>query len=226
MQILKRRSSVLDNDIGSIGPIRRIRQKSNLLSSKNLSLPASAGPLSIHVAGTSSAGLDALAENGDNSSPGTSFTPVPSKSREMASKILQQLDKLVSPGEKSPTKFSPSMLRGQALKSLENVDSLKFLENMHDSDKLSGSHTALPDIRDSVSHKCEKVKENGSTTLVVLPDKSVPPVNGVDTDSFMKDNNEPSVEVTDSTVGKSVVQLPQQNRRAFQMSAHEVCING
>ncbi|XP_022765592.1 nuclear pore complex protein NUP1-like isoform X2 [Durio zibethinus] len=217
--VLKRRSSVLDNDIGSIGPIRRIRQKSNLLSSKNLSLPASGGPLSTHVAGTSSAGLDTLAKNGDNSTPGTSFTPVPSKSSEMASKILQQLDKLVSPGEKSPTKLSPSMLRGQALKSLENVDSTKFVENKHDSKKLSGSHAALPDIQDYMSHKRDK--ENGSTTFVSLFDKSVPAVNCVDSNSLIKDNNVASVKAADSTVIKSVVQLPQQNRQAFQMSAHE-----
>ncbi|XP_022747857.1 nuclear pore complex protein NUP1-like [Durio zibethinus] len=219
--VLKHRSSVLDNDIGSIGPIRRIRQKSNLLYSKTLSLPSSAGPLYTHVASTSSAGLDAIGENGDNSTPGTSFTPVPSKSSEMASKILQQLDKLISPEEKSPTKLSPSMLRGQALKSLENVDSSKFLEDMNENDKLSASHTALPDIRDCMSHKHDKVKENGSTTLVALPDKSDPAVNGVDTDSLMKDVNEPSVKAADSTVVKSVVQLSQQKRWAFQMSAHE-----
>ncbi|XVF82707.1 hypothetical protein PTKIN_Ptkin16aG0070700 [Pterospermum kingtungense] len=219
--VLKRRSSVLDNDIGSIGPIRRIRQKSNLLASKTLSLHASAGRLSTHAAGTSSAGLDAPAENGDNSIPGTGFTPVPSKSSEMASKILQQLDKLVSPGEKSPTKLSPSILCGQALKSLENVDSSKLVENMHDSEKSSGSHTALPDIQDFVSHKHDKVKVNGSTTLVTLSNKSVPAANGVGTDSLMKDNNEPSVKAGDSTVLKSVVQLPQQKRQAFQMSAHE-----
>ncbi|XP_059664950.1 nuclear pore complex protein NUP1-like [Cornus florida] len=34
----KRRSSVLDNDIGSVGPIRRIRQKINLLSPRNTSV--------------------------------------------------------------------------------------------------------------------------------------------------------------------------------------------
>ncbi|XP_022742024.1 nuclear pore complex protein NUP1-like isoform X2 [Durio zibethinus] len=219
--VLKRRSSVLENDIGSIGPIRRIRQKYNFLSSKNLSLPASTCPLSIHVGGTSSAGLDALAENGDNCTPGTSFTPVPSKSSEMASKILQQLDKLVSPGEKSPTKLLPSMLRGQSLKSLENVDSSKFLENMHDSEKLNGSHTALPDIQDSKSHKRDEVKENGTETVVALPNKSLPAVNGVDTGSLVKANNEPNVKAADSSVIKSVVQLPQQKRRAFQMSTHE-----
>ncbi|KAG4150687.1 hypothetical protein ERO13_D04G018900v2 [Gossypium hirsutum] len=129
------RSSVLDNDIGSVGPIRRIRQKSSLLSSRNLTLPASAAPLSAHVVGTSSAGLDTLAETGGNSSPGTSFTTVPSKSSQMASKIFQQLEMLVSPGEKSPSMLSPSMLCGQARKSLVNVDSSKFLENVHDSSK-------------------------------------------------------------------------------------------
>ncbi|TYI85819.1 hypothetical protein E1A91_D04G022700v1 [Gossypium mustelinum] len=129
------RSSVLDNDIGSVGPIRRIRQKSSLLSSRNLTLPASAAPLSVHVVGTSSAGLDTLAETGGNSSPGTSFTTVPSKSSQMASKIFQQLEMLVSPGEKSPSMLSPSMLCGQARKSLANVDSSKFLENVHDSSK-------------------------------------------------------------------------------------------
>ncbi|XVE52394.1 hypothetical protein DITRI_Ditri02bG0118800 [Diplodiscus trichospermus] len=219
--VLKRRSSVLDNDIGSVGPIRRIRQKSNLLSSENLSLPASAGPLSIHVVGTSSAGLDALAENGNNSTTNTSFTPIASKSSEMASKILQQLDNLVSPGEKSPTKLSPSMLRGKALKSLEHVDSSKFLENMHYTDKLNDSHPALSDIQDSKSHKPDKVKENGSTSLVALPDKSVSAVNGVGTNGLMNDNNEPNVKAADSTVIESVAQLPQQKRRVFQMSAHE-----
>ncbi|KAG4150697.1 hypothetical protein ERO13_D04G019000v2 [Gossypium hirsutum] len=218
--VLKRRSSVLDNDIGSVGPIRRIRQKSNLLSSRNLSLPTSAGP-SARIAGNSSAALDTLAENGDNSSPGTSVTTVPSKSSQTASKILQQLDMLVSPREKSPTKLSPSMLRGQALKSIENVDSSKFLENMQDTDKLSGSCTALPGICESMSGKHDKAKENGSTMMVALPNKAVPAVNGADSNSLMKDNNMPSVKASDSSVIKSIVPQPQQKSRAFQMSAHE-----
>ncbi|TYJ38214.1 hypothetical protein E1A91_A05G428700v1 [Gossypium mustelinum] len=219
-QVLKRRSSVLGNDIGSVGPIRRIRQKSNLLSSRNLSLPTSAGP-SARIAGNSSAALDTLAENGDNSSPGSSVTPVPSKSSQTASKILQQLDLLVSPMEKSPTKLSPSMLRGQALKSIENVDSSKFLENLQDTDKLSGSCTVLPGICESMSGKHDKARENGSTMMVALPDKVVPAVNGADSNSLMKDNNMPSVKASDSSLIKSVVPQPQQKSRAFQMSAHE-----
>ncbi|KAL1173901.1 hypothetical protein V6Z11_A05G444000 [Gossypium hirsutum] len=190
--VLKRRSSVLDNDIGSVGPIRRIRQKSNLFSSRNLTLPASAAPLSVHVVGTSSAGLDTLAETGGNSSPGISFTTIPSKSR-----------------EKSPSMLSPSMLRGQARKNFSNVDSSKFLENVHDSSKVS----------DSVSNKHDKVKKNVST-LVSLPDKQVPAVNGVDSNSLMKDNR-PSVRAADSSGIKSVIQLSQEKSQAFQMSAHE-----
>ncbi|TYI31334.1 hypothetical protein ES332_A05G445200v1 [Gossypium tomentosum] len=217
--VLKRRSSVLDNDIGSVGPIRRIRQKSNLFSSRNLTLPASAAPLSVHVVGTSSAGLDTLAETGGNSSPGISFTTVPSKSSQMASKIFQQLEMLVSPGEKSPSMLSPSMLRGQARKNLSNVDSSKFLENLHDSSKVSGSRIVLTDFQDSVSNKHDKVKKNVST-LVSLPDKQVPAVNGVDSNSLMKDNR-PSVRAADSSGIKSVIQLSQEKSQAFQMSAHE-----
>ncbi|KAK8546407.1 hypothetical protein V6N13_067628 [Hibiscus sabdariffa] len=220
--VLKRRSSVIDNDIGSIGqPIRRIRQKSNILSSKHSILPASANPLSMHVAGSSSSGLDVLAKNGENSTPGTSFTPVPFKSSEVASKILEELDKLVSPGEKSRSKLSPSTLHGQSIKILDNVDSSKFPENMHGSDKLSGSHTTLPDVQDSMSYNHDKAKGKSSTALVSLSDKSVSAVNGSDAGSLVKDNNEPNVITADSTVMKSSIDLPQQKRWAFHMSADE-----
>ncbi|GMI84652.1 hypothetical protein HRI_002134500 [Hibiscus trionum] len=220
--ILKRLSSVLDNDIGSIGhPIRRIRQKSNLLSSKHSILPASANPISMHVAGSSSSSVNVQAGNGENSTPGTSFTPVPSKSSEVASKILEELDKLVSPAGKSRSKLSPSMLDGQSLKIRDNVDSSKFLENMHSSDKLSGSHTALPDVQDSMSYNRDKAKGKGSTVLVALSDKSVSAVNGSDAGSLTKDNNEPNVIAADSTVIKSSIDLSQQKRWAFHMSANE-----
>ncbi|XP_061353684.1 nuclear pore complex protein NUP1-like [Gastrolobium bilobum] len=110
---LKRRSSVLDNDIRSFGPIRRMRHKCNLLSSKGLTLPHSGAPLSI---ARNRVGIDAAqqpsssmqkpillgevkhrhtklsAENVDDTMPSTSFPPLSSKSSEMASKILQQLD--------------------------------------------------------------------------------------------------------------------------------------
>ena len=46
LQLLKRRSSVLDSDIGSVGPIRRIRHKPNLLSSKSSRTAIGGSPLS------------------------------------------------------------------------------------------------------------------------------------------------------------------------------------
>ncbi|XP_042514378.1 nuclear pore complex protein NUP1-like isoform X2 [Macadamia integrifolia] len=123
-QVSKRRSLVLDNDIGSVGPIRRIRQKTNLMSPKSIGSLAPETP--IRARGTA-LGSDfaqgsvsltqkpllleeprhntpkmRIAVDGSNSIPGTSFASVPSQSSEMAEKILQQLDKLVpSPKEKS-----------------------------------------------------------------------------------------------------------------------------
>ncbi|KAG6628764.1 hypothetical protein CIPAW_14G036200 [Carya illinoinensis] len=244
---LKRRSSVLDNDVGSVGPIRRIRHKPSLLSSRGLSLPVPDGPLSIpgNGAGLGTArhpssltqtqlllgkskenSAKASIVNGDNSVPSTSFPAVPSKSSEMASKILQQLEKLASPKEKSselkvvslrdstPTKLSPSMLRGRALRSLETVESPRFLENAQD-DILD---TSLPDAVGSTSQKQNKA-ENGPLKLVAPLEKSVPVLKGMDYRSSNKDTL-PGVKTADSAVMDSVTHPPQK-KRAFQMSAHE-----
>ncbi|KAJ0044431.1 hypothetical protein Pint_05762 [Pistacia integerrima] len=238
---LKRRSSVLDNDIGSVGPIRRIRQKPNLLTSRNLSLPASGGPLSMRGSGVSSALQQPLSsiqkpqlsgeekhgftkmltEKGDNNISSTSFTPVPSKSSETALKILQQLDKLVSSREKSPTKLSPSMLHGPALKSLENVDSSIFLENVQDNNRSGGSlDTSLPDARDSTSQKQDKVEENGPIKFSSPFDKAVSVLNGLDAAGVVKDDV-PSTKTTDSALTNSISHPCPQKKRGFQMSAQE-----
>ncbi|KAH7547703.1 hypothetical protein JRO89_XS14G0004700 [Xanthoceras sorbifolium] len=238
---LKRRSSVLDSDIGSVGPIRRIRQKPNLLTSKTSRLAASGSLLAMRGTGVSDAVqqpsssmqkpllsgeaksfTEVLTErNKDSSIPITSFTPVPSKSSEMASKILQQLDKLVSSREKSPMKLSPSMLRGPALKSLENVDSSMLLENVQDSNKLDGSaHTSLPDARDSTSQKQDKVEENGPTKFISSFDKLVPATNGADYAGNNKDDVA-RIKTADSALANSNAYSYPQKKRAFQMSAHE-----
>lgn len=250
---LKRRSSVLDNDIGSVGPIRRIRQKPNLLSSRGLSFPVSGSPFPIPGTGVSSGSAQypssltrrpplfgeskenltkMSTENGDNSMPGTSFQHVSSKSSDMASKILQQLEKLVSPKEKSselklaslwdssPSKLSPSMLRGKALRSLDTVESPKLLENVSENHRLDSSlDTLLPETVDITSQKQNKVEENGPLKLVASCDRSVPVVNGIDSKAPNKDTL-PSVKFTDSVVINSV-NHPPQKKRAFQMSAHE-----
>ncbi|XP_050154680.1 nuclear pore complex protein NUP1-like isoform X2 [Malus sylvestris] len=263
----KRRFSVLDNDIGSVGPIRRIRQKPNLLSSRGLSSPTT----SIHGARISSEAAQnlwkplslgepknkALPETRDNSGPSTSFSTVPSKSSEMASKILEQLDKLVSPKEKSsepnlhtvkdksPTKLSPSMLYGQARKSLEDVDSPKFLDNEHNNNKnfnnkfdVSADHV-IPDAREFTSQKLDKVRENGPLRIgapqdftsqkqdkvrgngplrIDAPSDSSMLINGADSTTEKKDILL-NVKTTVSAASNSVHHP--QKKRAFKMSAHE-----
>ncbi|XP_050281204.1 nuclear pore complex protein NUP1 [Quercus robur] len=250
---LKRRSSVLDNDIGSVGPIRRIRQKPSLLSSRGLSVPVSGSPLPIAGTGVSPGSaqrpsfltqksplrveskdhlMKNSTENGDNSIPGTSFPLVSSKSSEMASKILQQLEKLVSPKEKSsefklasvrdssPSKLSPSMLRGKALRSLETVESPKLLENLSENNKLDSSlDTLLPDAVDITQQKQNKVEENGPLKLVSSSDISVSVVNGVDSKAPNKDTL-PSIKFADSVVINSF-NYPPQKRRPFRMTAQE-----
>ncbi|XP_028086924.1 nuclear pore complex protein NUP1 isoform X3 [Camellia sinensis] len=247
--VLKRRSSVLEDDIGSIGPIRRLRQKTTLSTPKNVSLPVSRSPLSSFGTGV---GYDAtqpsstqklvsldepkhrtsktVGENEHNSIPSTSYTPVPSKSTEMATRILQQLEKLVpkekssegkivSVREKSPSKLMPNMLRGQALRSLEDVDSSKILHNAKDNNKLEDMHnTCLPDARDTSSQKQDKVEENGPKKFVSR--EMFAPAVISNTTISVKDTVI-GVKTADSILTPSLTQRPQK-KQAFQMSAHEV----
>lgn len=178
----------------------------------------------------------ALSENGDNAVPSTSFSSVPSKSSKMASKILEQLDKLVSPKEKSsetnlhtvrdksPTKLSPSMLRGQALKSLEDVDSSKFMDNAHNNKSNSKVNVSfdrlIPDARDFTSENEDRVKENGPSRIRAPCDSLAILMNGEDSTTEKKDIV-PNVKTAVSTASNAVVHPPQK-KRAFRMSAHEV----
>ncbi|KAM7267586.1 hypothetical protein ACFE04_009752 [Oxalis oulophora] len=191
---LKRRNSFLDNDIGSAGPIRRIRQKSNLQPPKNLSLPVSETPLSTKGSGTGS--------------------DRPSKSSDMATRILEQLDKLVSPKEKSSRKLSPSMLRAPALKSLVNVDTSHVLENaLGDSKKDGVFSTIFTNTRDTMLPK-SRLEENGPRIPQDLYGMTTSVANGVQTSDLSKDI-QPAARITDT-------EFPQ--KQAFKMSAHEGCL--
>ncbi|KAA8534607.1 hypothetical protein F0562_032134 [Nyssa sinensis] len=241
---LKRRSSVSDVDIGSVGPIRRIRQKTSLLSPKNLSLPVSGSPLSSHAMGVGSdaptsssqkllpldeARVPNMLRENEDSIRGTSFAFVSSKSTEVATKIFQQLDKLsqkekssesklVAAKDESPAKLTPSMSSGKAYRSMEDVDSSKFLPNAQDRSKLEDLHdTSLPDARDSTSQKPDKVEENGPKTLVVPGDVLAPATNRVDTAVSVKDSVPNFRNVYSAT---AIAQSPLK-KQAFQMSAHE-----
>lgn len=191
-----------------MGPIRRIRQKSNL-SSRSLALPTSESPLSVRANG----GKKIIQTSKDSAEdiPGSSFNLVPTKSREMASQILQQLDKLVSTREKSPSKLSPSMLSGPALKSLQNVEVPKFLDNLPE------KKANLPD---SSYQKQEKTRETLSREVLALSEKTGGTVNGTSKAGSSKDQE---------TRGKgaylpltSSLEEHRPKKRAFRMSAHEV----
>ncbi|XP_061362293.1 nuclear pore complex protein NUP1-like [Gastrolobium bilobum] len=253
---LKRRSSALDNGVGSFGPIRQIRHKSNLLYSKGSSLPFSGSSLSVARSGVdiyaaqqpSSSMQKPLVldevkrshtklseENVDNTIPSMSYSPLPSKSSEMTSKILHQLDNLVSPNEKSselrlpivndnsPTKLSPSMLQGQALRSMEMVDSSKLLDNVQ-GDKLNGTFGNL-----SASAQNQKLTsqrnmvENGQLKLVAPSDGLVPVKIATDATKPMNQVLS-SAKSVDSFMIKSVSYPPKRNK-AFHMSAHEDCLD-
>lgn len=251
-QALKRRSSVLEDDIGSVGPIRRLRQKTILSTPKSLSLRLSRSSLSKHGSGIGSDTTQTLSsstykvfsldepkrrtsitvgENADNNIASTSYTPVPSKSTEMAARILQQLEKLapkekssegkvVTTREKSPSKLTSNMLRGQYLRSLDDVDSSKVLQNGEDSHKLEDLHKAcLPDARDINSQKRDNIGENVLKMSAISREPVAPSMFSATTIS-VKDAPS-SVKPVDSAVTPCLAQTSQQ-KRAFQMSAHEV----
>ncbi|KAM7264485.1 hypothetical protein ACFE04_002168 [Oxalis oulophora] len=229
---LKRRSSFLDSDIGSAGPIRRIRQKSNLVPSTRL--PVSGTPLSTHgtaiaserpssskqnallLGESSHRPLKASVDNGGNNS-GASFPPVSSKTNEMATRILEQLDKLVAPIEKSPSKLSPSMLRGPALKSLEKVDSSRVFENALGDSKKHDVASPSCDAQDTALHGKRKLAENYPTISQIPYGKLAIEANGGMTTDSNRNVILPETRIEDSGVKKS--SLPP--KRGFQMSAHE-----
>ncbi|XP_020222217.1 nuclear pore complex protein NUP1 isoform X1 [Cajanus cajan] len=248
---VKRRSSVLDSDIGSVGPLRRIRQKSSLsclpISGSSLSVARSGMIVDAAQRHSSSIQnpilLDEVKhnhmklskENVDDVIPSSSFSPFPSESSKMASKILQQLDKFVSPKEKSselmlpnvhdnsPTKLSASMLRGQALRSLEIVDSSKLLDSVH-GNKLDGQFGTFSASAQNqkLNYQRDKV-ENGSLKLVAFSDGSLPLVT---TEHATNPRNQylSGAKSGDSFMIKSVSNPP-QNKGAFCMSAHEDCLD-
>ncbi|KAL8218342.1 hypothetical protein R6Q57_021715 [Mikania cordata] len=210
--VLKRRSSVLDDDIGSGGPLRRIRQKANLLSQRDKK------ELGYSVfQPLDGAGQNLLLTNEPEPKIPT-YASVPTKSTQMADKILQHLDKpspiekgsastLAVIREKSPNKLRLDMLHGQALRSLEKMDSPKFLPSSHVIQK--------PVVSELTLQNKDLTEENGSRKLSVSHNMSTS-VNGDMTDT-LKDKS-PIVGITD--IPSKVTEEP-LNKHAFQMCAPE-----
>nr|XP_009389436.1 PREDICTED: nuclear pore complex protein NUP1-like [Musa acuminata subsp. malaccensis] len=242
-QMLKRRSSVLDDDIGSFGPTRRTRQKSNLMSPLKSSY-SSVG----HFLPSSSTHVDRgsiiprqklyhLNEQKNNHSEsqasengGMPIVPVPLQSSEMARKILQQLDKLApSPKEKSsklkidtndsPHMLTQNMLGGQALKSMEEIDTSKFLNV-----QVNGSLEAASDSHQegyAISHKKDETEENAYTKHAVKG------VQVISTASILKKPNlvgteaKPTVTTANVAVVPGAATIFTRKKPSFQMSAPE-----
>ena len=249
-QVLKRGSSTLDGDFESFGPIRRIRQKSNLispskevrslLSGSSLSSPltplfkdfskgsmSEQKPLMLGERKHDSTSWHAV-ENGLSTG-----TILPSQSSETAQKLFQQLDKLLpSPQEKSselksiardesPSKLTLDMLHGSALRSMEDINSSKFL-SMQGSGKLdtaSASHP--PNITNTHSQKLDVVEQNGPLKSVGSGMKLAFGANGVSDASIASKDAKPGVRSENMPVANSVPP-PVLKRPAFQMSAPEV----
>ncbi|KAL6545429.1 hypothetical protein OROGR_009303 [Orobanche gracilis] len=234
----KRRSSVLDDELGSIGSIRRIRQKSNLLASR---LPPTStthgvgvGPHAkqkLQLIGEPSHKLSKdVGENENESVPSTSYGHVPSKSNEVAAKILQHLEKmtpkersseskLVARRDKSPLKLIPSMLSGQALRSMEDVDSSKLMLDLQDDHKLGDrSNATLDEARNFSMQKQEKVEENGPKQSVAPSEKwsRVANIDSVVSAKASMPSSSASV-----SISKTGASQPPQKKRAFRMSAKE-----
>ncbi|CAA7403944.1 unnamed protein product [Spirodela intermedia] len=244
-QVLKRRSSVLESDIGSIGPIRRIRQKSNLVSPlKSLTgqvpskfLPATnvldtTEQSSSSVQRTlplSTVKYDSSDMKGvKNREKRTGYVPVPPQSREMAKKILQQLDKLVpSPKDKSsetkamfrdesPSKLTLDMLHGQALKSVTEND-LSKLFNVDANGKFEGkgnSHSESPGI---FSPMKTKAGGNGPSSTTVFKAKVASEAKLMDNISSVAETRT-VMGTPDYTFPHSAVE-PLQKKSAFKMQA-------
>ncbi|KAK9064011.1 hypothetical protein SSX86_017883 [Deinandra increscens subsp. villosa] len=208
----KRRSSVLDDDIGSGGPLRRIRHKPNLLSQRDRK--ELGYPVFQHLDG---AGQNVLTK--DEPEPKVpNYASVPTKSTQSANKILEHLDKpspiekssvstLSAMREKSPNKLRLDMLHGQALRSLEKVNSPKFLP--------SSANIRKPVVPELTSQSIDKTEENVSRKFPVSHNM-LTSVNGDMTDT-LKDKA-PIIEITD--LPSKVMEEPQK-KHSFQMSAPE-----
>ncbi|XP_009760222.1 nuclear pore complex protein NUP1-like [Nicotiana sylvestris] len=223
-QPLKRRSSVLEDDLGSVGPMRRTRQKPNLLSN-GVSRPSPGAG----VASSSVVYQEVSKVVGDNNVP-TRYAHIPSKSSETAAKILDHLEyltpkktssesKQVAGKDKTPKKLTRNMLHGQALKSLESLDSPKLLHIAQDnSHKLENLSKVFPtDAHDSSLQKQGKIEQNGQR--ISISESTVLRKNDAKCSLEDAQHAQLVLENADSLDKMSAAQP--QKKQAFRMTAHE-----
>lgn len=208
---VKRRSSVLD-DLGSGGPMRRIRQKANLysqgssLSKHKNELDSSAQRLLLRNEPEQKASK-ATVENGETSKNNSGYASVPTESTRMASKIFEHLERM-SPKEKP----SSSRLAGTTEKSATKLTSNLALGSV---DKMESPNSLLSSQNNQKSEGQHHIEENGPKQFAV-PLNVLSSMNGNPTVPVR--GNAPTTNA-DSTLAASAE--PPQKKRAFQMSAHE-----
>ncbi|XP_047978219.1 nuclear pore complex protein NUP1 isoform X2 [Salvia hispanica] len=231
---LKRRSSALDDEIGSVVSVRRIRQKSNSLTSSIRHTAHGVGVGSHVIQKPQMNGEErnkVLKNSGENENErvsSTSYFHVPSKSKEVAAKILQQLE-MISPKEKlpvskleampenSPSKLISNRLSGRALRSLEDVGSSKLPLNVQDDLKSGDPNGILPDVHESSPLKQGKAEGNGPNVSFISSGRWNSVINN-DAAVSLKTSTS-GLEPGDSVVKNGASQP--QKKRAFRMSAEE-----
>ncbi|KAL5999403.1 hypothetical protein ACLOJK_040863 [Asimina triloba] len=233
-EVLKRSNSALGDDFGSGGPVRRIRQKYNMVSPSKDEPPISSIQRPILSDGRKYGTSNRLAtENGHKHISNATFPSVPAQSTEMARKILQQLDKLVpSPKEKSseqklpvnreksPAKLTLSMLSGRALRSMEDIESIKLPNKDTPNAMLNGSNGSnFADTCRYTSQKQDGVIDNGPTKTAAVAVKLAAEVEAVKAADPLVKSTKSDLKPEDSFV--SGFDANSGVKRAFQMCAPE-----
>ncbi|GJW08136.1 hypothetical protein Tco_1570559 [Tanacetum coccineum] len=147
----KRRSSVQD-DLGYGGPMHRIRQKADPYSqgsslSKHKSEFVSSALNLLLCSEPERKASKAIVENGKTSMRNSGYAFVPTQSTQMASKILEHLER-TSPKEKNSSsrlartteKSANKLTSNLALGSLDKVESSKFLLSSLNNQKSEGQY--------------------------------------------------------------------------------------
>ncbi|GJV78236.1 hypothetical protein Tco_1509820 [Tanacetum coccineum] len=230
---LKRRSFVLYDDIGSGGPLRRTRQKSNLLTLRDkrelgyitLQQPDNASQKLLLMNESEPKIVKGAEQNKDTSMHGsgsvTGYANVPTKSTQTATIILHHREKIYlkekrSGSAKSPTKLTLDMLHGKALRSLEKVDSPKLLSYPHDNHKSEVQHhERLHDSRELTSKGKEKVKDNGPRKFPITRNM----ISSVNGDLSVTSKDKAPVRINEPPL--KLPAEPPQKKRTFQISEPE-----
>ncbi|XP_072950985.1 nuclear pore complex protein NUP1 isoform X2 [Typha angustifolia] len=211
-QALKRRSAVLDSEIGSVGPIRRIRQKAAMVSPSKETHPS-------HHEN----------KGRDNGTHNDSVPSIPSQSTEMGRKILRQLDKLApSPKEKSsdpkdfsrneaPSKSTQVLSLGHEPRRIEDGGPSRSINVLTSSSLDLASSSSLLDIRESLSGKQDRMKEKYVSEHAV-PQVLTSQYSGVDA---IKSTSSVSLGKSDVDELPNSAAVPLGEKRGFQMIVPE-----